>query len=719
MGRRPGVEPERAGCATIVGVSDDDQHPDDPLEPRDSEADDSVDEDVPVDGVDEAVEDDPVAVDDEPVDVEDEPVDVDEDVVEIEDEPVEIEDELVGLDDEPVLVDENPDDAERDDEPVDDEPGDDEHEPTDADEADDLPTWFAPTNGPEAEESGPSPTRRRVRRALIAVGLVLGALYLLGFVMTGLRMPANASIGGVEVGGKSPDAARAAVDDALSPRIDDDVVLEHEGKKFAVAPKSAGLAFDLDRTIDEAGGQHSWNPARMLGLVFGTHDTDPAVDADDAKLRDIVTSIAAGIDQDVVEPQITFPKAKPKARKPKAGLVVRKGDAAQAVIDGYLVARGPIAVPTAVVDPTVDSDGLDEAMATIAEPAVSGPVTIKVGKKKVKLPVSAYAPALVVRVIDDALKPEIDPEKLAKPLTNSTTGIGKKAVDATVRIRNGKAVVIPGKAGLGLQPEEMAVKLVPAITETGDDRSVEIDAKVVEPEFTTKDAKKLKIKERVSSFSTYFPYAPYRNINQGRAAELIDGTILEPGETFSFNDTVGERTVANGFTTGTVINGGVFREELGGGVSQVATTTYNAAFFAGLDDIEHHPHAFYLDRYPVGREATIYFGNLDLRFRNSTKYGVLIRAYVNKSTPGAQGEMHVEMWSTKVWDVKAGLSPRRNPRTPGKQYDDTDRCVPQGPIPGFDIDVYRTFIRNGKVVKRETDTARYQAADHVICGKKP
>ncbi len=73
--------------------------------------------------------------------------------------------------------------------------------------------------------------------------------------------------------------------------------------------------------------------------------------------------------------------------------------------------------------------------------------------------------------------------------------------------------------------------------------------------------------------------------------------------------------------------------------------------------------------------------------------------------------MHVELWSTKVYDVKAGQSARRNFRSPGKQYDDTDRCVPQGPIQGFDIDIYRTFYQGGKKVKSETDTARYQAAD--------
>ena len=583
-----------------------------------------------------------------------------------------------------------------------------------------VPAWFSqdPPTAPTRTDEEP-PDRRNLRRVLIGALLVLGALYLAGFIMTGVRMPANATIGGVDVSGMSPGDARAVVDRELSPHVGDEVVLKHGGQEFTVDPKAAGLTFDLDMSIAAAGGNHSWNPGTMAGLLFGTHATDPAVEADDEKLGSIVASIASSVDRQVVEPQITFPKRKPTPRQPKAGLVVRKADTVDTVIGGYLVARKPIEVPTAVVEPAVDTDGLDQAMKAIAEPAMSGPVIIKVGRKKVRLPVSAYAPALVVRVKDDRLQPEIDPERLEKPLTSSTTGIGKKAVDATVKVRHGKAVVVPGKEGIGLQPKEMAVKLVPAITKTGDARSVQIEADVVDPEFTTAEAKKLKIKERVSSFSTYFPYATYRNINQGRAAALIDGTILKPGETFSLNDTVGERTEANGFTVGTVISGGVFREELGGGVSQVATTTYNAAFFAGMDDVEHHPHAFYINRYPVGREATIYFGHLDLRFRNPTKYGVLIRAQVRPSTPARQGRMHVALWSTKVWTVKAGLSPKRNFRQPGKQYDDTNRCVPQDPIQGFDVDVFRSFMRGGTVVKREKDTAVYQAADHVICGKKP
>ena len=187
---------------------------------------------------------------------------------------------------------------------------------------------------------------------------------------------------------------------------------------------------------------------------------------------------------------------------------------------------------------------------------------------------------------------------------------------------------------------------------------MEIAATVDEPDFTAEDASALGIKEKVSSFTTYYPPATYRDVNIGRAAELIDGTVLKPGETFSLNDTVGERTVENGFTTGTIISNGIFKEDLGGGVSQMATTLFNAAFFAGLEDVEHKPHSVYIDRYPVGREATVAWGAVDLRFRNDTDHGVLIDAKVTPSAGRSQGVVTVSMWSTKQWDIETTTSDR-------------------------------------------------------------
>ncbi|MEO6606010.1 MAG: peptidoglycan binding domain-containing protein, partial [Aeromicrobium sp.] len=384
----------------------------------------------------------------------------------------------------------------------------------------------------EADDEGGSHTGRRILLGLL--GLV-AALYVAGYFLTGTRMPANATIGGVDVSGKSPSAARDAVDKALTPHIADEIVLSHDKKEFRIKPADAGLALNLDQSIEDAGGNRSWNPKDMAGLFFGDHETAPALDVDDAKLQSVIGTIGESVNVEVIEAQITFRKGKPTPREPKAGLVVARDDAADTIAGAYLVTGKPVEVPTVVVDPAVDSEGLADAMENIAKPAVAGPVTLEVGDKKVSLPVTAFSSALVVRVEDNVLKPYIDPKKLAGPLTDSVTGLGKKAVDATVRIEKGKPVVVPGKEGVGLQPEEMAKKLLPVIDKSGDERKISITAKVVEPVFTTEDAKALKIKERVGKFDTQFPYAEYRNINQGRAAAILDGTIIKPGETFSFN----------------------------------------------------------------------------------------------------------------------------------------------------------------------------------------
>lgn len=559
---------------------------------------------------------------------------------------------------------------------------------------------------------------RPSRRWWIAAGAgaaVVAAAYVGGYALTGSRLPADTTIAGVEVGGRSPDDAEKALTAGLAGRLTEPIAASHGDQEFEIAPKAAGLTVDVPASVAAAGGGRSWDPRDMVAVFFGGTDHAPVVDADDRALAAQVATIAEAVDEPVVEPVITFPDAKAKARQPRAGNEVDQQRFADDITANWLMTDEPLSVPVERVEPAVDAAGLATAMEQIAAPAMSGPVTLVVGDARVDLPVTAYAPALSVVVKGDTMVPVIDAKELAGPLTDSTTGIGAKAVDASFDFSGGKATVVPSKAGVGLDPDTMATALVPALTQTGDRRAVTVDATAVQPDFTTSDAEALGIKELIGEFTTRYPHAPYRNTNQSEAARRINGTILRPGETFSFNKVVGERTEANGFVTGFVINGGVFREETGGGVSQVATTAYNAAFFAGLDDVEHHPHAFWISRYPKGREATVYYGHLDLRFRNPYRTGVVIRAWVDKSTPGTQGEMHVQMYGTKVYEVKSRSSAPYNFRTPGKRTDDSAACVPQDPIQGFDIDIHRDFYQGGQRVRTEKKTANYQAADRVTC----
>ncbi len=130
----------------------------------------------------------------------------------------------------------------------------------------------------------------------------------------------------------------------------------------------------------------------------------------------------------------------------------------------------------------------------------------------------------------------------------------------------------------------------------------------------------------VSEFTTYYPPGQPRVVNIRRAAAVIDGTILPPGATFSMNKALGERTIAKGYVPAPQIGAGnSFVDSVGGGISQVATMLYNGAFFAGLELIEHQPHSLYIDRYPLGREATVSWGGPELIFRNDWPASVLIK----------------------------------------------------------------------------------------------
>jgi vancomycin resistance protein YoaR len=137
----------------------------------------------------------------------------------------------------------------------------------------------------------------------------------------------------------------------------------------------------------------------------------------------------------------------------------------------------------------------------------------------------------------------------------------------------------------------------------------------------------------------------------------------------SLNDEAGQRTAARGFVADGAIVDGVLTDEVGGGVSQFATTLFNAAFFAGLPILEHKPHSFYISRYPAGRESTVYYGAIDVRVRNDTTAGLLVR------TRSTAGSVTVELYGDNGGRRVVSTSGPRRPRADG----------------GFNIEVTRTI----------------------------
>ena len=294
------------------------------------------------------------------------------------------------------------------------------------------------------------------------------------------------------------------------------------------------------------------------------------------------------------------------------------------------------------------------------------------------------------------------------PAQNATWKIDGSAAGAP----GAQPQYVPSAQGNLIDTAALSESLLKAGTSATDvaGRTVTLPMVVAEPTVTTPQ-NEWGITEVVGEFAT--PYnsgdAP-RTQNLTRGAELVNGSVVKPGEVFSLEQTLGAVDYAHGFADAGVIQNGQHVDSMGGGLSQVATTVFNAGFEAGMDDTEHHPHQYYFERYPAGREATLWTGNLDVKFTNSTSQSVLVQAWLDGE------QIHVRLWSTKYYDVSITSSDRTNFRPVRTERGSGPDCQPSsGGQQGFDITVTRTRKHDGKALPDDVLTTKYDGDVNVIC----
>jgi vancomycin resistance protein YoaR len=563
--------------------------------------------------------------------------------------------------------------------------------------------------------------------AKVAGFTILGLLVLVGGAWIGLylyagdKAPRGSRVEGISIAGLSPDAAEERLRDRLAVRALEPIAITYgDGRSKSIDPEKAGLSVDYGASIEEAGGGSGFGLGRMWEVITGGSDHHAEISVDQSRLQPTLDELDRGIGTAPVEGTISFRDGRAVPVLSRPGIVVARGQA-QRILESRFLHGGSQKIPTETREPTVSDDAVRRALVEFGRPAMSAPVTLVLAGQQVVAPPRLFAAGLTMVVEDGELVPRVDGELVLEALAPAMRTVGREPQDARIAIVRGKPRVVPAKVGVEFDPEEIGKGLAAAAVRHGAQRRLVVDGLATQPEFTTAEAKALGITERVSTFTTNFPYAEYRNVNLPRAAQLIDGTVLRPGETFSLNGIVGERTKANGFTEGYVVSDGIFKKDLGGGVSQIATTTFNAMFFAGLKDVEHKPHSVYIDRYPEGREATVAWPSLDLKFTNTTPYAVLVSAHVRTSTPSEEGAATVSMYSTRRWRITASTGPRTDFRQPAVRYSQEPECEEFSGTQGFSVDVFRYFrdLESGKVLRKEKFHTDYIAGDTVRCGEPP
>ncbi|MGY1792954.1 VanW family protein [Geodermatophilus sp. SYSU D00525] len=579
--------------------------------------------------------------------------------------------------------------------------------------------------GPGEPPAGARRPRWRRPAVLAPVGLlaVLGVAWGVDVLVAGDDVPRNTVVAGVDVGGLSPAAAAERLEQDLAPRVAADHVVVADDVEATLSPATAGITLDVDATVDAADDQ-PLNPWTRLVSLFTEREVDPVITGEDTALAAQVDTIATQVDRVPVDATIAIEGTTPTLVEPVDGRTLDREGAA-AAITAALAAGGdpetPIELPVDVEPVRVGTEEAQRVLDGTVTPALAAPVTVtsQDGGTSVEVPVEAIAASLTFTPQDGGeLAVAVDPAALQSAMAEEFTAFGEPAQDARFEVVGDGVRVVPSVDGTGVDPAALSGQLLEVLDDPAP-RTVTARLGPVPADLTTEEAQALGIVEEVSSFTTTTTNnASGTNIRV--VAEEVDGALVLPGETFSLNTYTGPRGTAQGYVPANVISGGELSTAVGGGISQFATTMFNAVFFAGLEDVYHKPHSFYISRYPAGREATVYEGQIDLQWRNDSDTGIFVDT---RWTPGASGgSITVTFYGTKRYEIEAIESPRTNYRQPAVQekVDDGD-CIAQSGVQGFDVTVTRVFrdLQSGSEIRRETFETSYAAEAVIRCVAPP
>ncbi|WP_328389280.1 VanW family protein [Nocardia sp. NBC_00416] len=550
------------------------------------------------------------------------------------------------------------------------------------------------------------------RRVLLVAAIVFGVAlvgYIADLVMTSGKIPRGVEVAGVAIGGMDEEAARTKLQATLDPRSGEVVPVKIADVQTQLVPSAAGLGVDWEGTWERIGGQ-PLNPASRLLSFVATRKVGVASSVDEAALDRTFAELRVH-DQPPVEGGIHFEGTRPVEVNPVSGRVLDL-PAARTVLTEQWATAATLDLPVAAAPPAVRQDAIDQAMHQIAEPAVSAPVAYT-GKGSANAALSPEQIATIVGFVPDGhggLRVEFDHKVATDLLAPQLAGTEVEPKDATFTF-SGAPSVVPAVVGDKINWAKTLDQLPAMLAAAGPQRTTPGIYERIEPKLTTQAAEGLGITEVMGEFTTGDFSGP-SGVNIRTVAEKVDGAVVKPGDTFSLNGFTGPRTAAEGYVESGIIDHGRPSKAVGGGISQFATTLYNASYFAGLEDAGHTEHSYYISRYPAAREATVFDGAIDLSFRNNTPHGLYIQAFADSS------DVTVRIWGTKTVNVESITGEKTKPTDPQTiTLPEGDDCIASTGAPGFTISNTRVIsdVNTGQEVSRHTRTVKYDPVPEVKC----
>ena len=486
---------------------------------------------------------------------------------------------------------------------------------------------------------------RRVplRKAIaITIPLVLVAVVALPWVVDGRvhadKVPRNVELDGQAIGGFDEADLDATVEDVAASYGETPVEIRSGDR-------------NLETTVDQLGGEVDQEATAEAALDI---EQGPVAWAQ-RLLEDEVAPVVLTMRQNHVGQALqeiegserTSP-IEPLIQHSGFGFAVVPGEVghgipAPEVMDQVIAGAGagddPIVVDADSAEiPPRFTDEEAQALAEEANTLTENGITITAGGESAQVPPETLGPWVTSRAGENHLRLVLDRERVGEDLPGLLPNVGQTPQAASFTVAGGRPVIVAGQAGTGCCAPGSAQRVIRALQNGRPEVALELTR--ITPEHDVEWARSLGIVEEISlpdqepctsysadgcRMSTHHDCCESRVTNIQRMADLVRGYIIEPnGGYFSINEHVGPRTIENGFVEAGAIENGEHVTAVGGGVSQFATTTFNAAFFAGLDIPNYQFHTEHLSRYPFGRESTVSYPSPEFRIVNNTPYGVLM-----------------------------------------------------------------------------------------------
>lgn len=560
--------------------------------------------------------------------------------------------------------------------------------------------------------------------AVIATTLVVDNAASANSIENGVR------VGSIDLGNKSFSEAEELLETRADQIASTPAVFLGDQTKKTVDPEDVGFFPDVEQTLADAKavGRSGHFFARQWQRVrswFANSDLSWSSELEQDALDDIVSKFAEELDDAGAEAGIEVDGDKFVAVEATSSTRINQSSLKK-VIKRALETWPRVAadIPFEVKAARTDEKDAERAADTANE-IVSKPITLTTPTGSIELARNDLIELLeaVPIEVDDAweLKVKFSESKVTEKVGPRMKDFEKTPKNASFAISGNSVSVRAGETGTVFDPKGTSEALTAvAFAGLGSQsqalvRSAQASFSKKEPDLTTKEAEDLNITEMVSTFTTKHPCCQPRVKNIHKMADALDGATVRPGSTFSLNKYVGQRTTEKGYVLAPMIFDGEFKDSVGGGVSQLATTFYNAVFFGGYDIVYAKAHSYFISRYPAGREATVSWPAPDLKFRNDSSSGVLIKtSYTNTSVT-------VTFYGNDGGNkVTADASERTNFKEPEQKREfnaalrpGVERVKSKG-TQGFDITVTRIITKSGGDVKRERILTRYKAEPRII-----